>query len=195
MALPKTYRAFRRTDGELPRNVRLSEETLPETLNANDVLIKIHAVSLNYRDVAMLHGKYHVPVQDRGIAASDCAAEVVAFGSAVQDFTPGDRVSPIFNLSSITGVEDEASVALGGDAAGVLREYAVFDAKDLVRLPEYLSWEEVSIATPPWETGRLTGTAGCHTCVRRGDRLVGTQLARIPEDQPQRTPPRQAFLQ
>ncbi|PPJ56256.1 hypothetical protein CBER1_06355 [Cercospora berteroae] len=144
MALPTTYRAFRRTEGDLPHTVKLSEEKLPQTIEPHDVLIKFHAVSLNYRDVAMLNGKYPVEVEDRGIPASDCAAEVVAVGSDVTNFKKGDHVAPIFNLSSLTGHEDDGGKALGGDVPGVLREYAVFDESVLVHLPSHLSWEEAS---------------------------------------------------
>lgn len=144
MALPTTYRAFRRTEGDLPHTIQLSEETLPQNIEPHDVLIKIHAVSLNYRDVAMLNGKYPVEVEVRGIPASDCAAEVVAVGSDVTNFKKGDHVAPIFNLSVLTGHEDDAMQALGGDVPGVLREYAVFDESVLVHLPPHLSWEEVS---------------------------------------------------
>ncbi|KAK5173658.1 uncharacterized protein LTR77_002339 [Saxophila tyrrhenica] len=147
MPLPTEYRAYRRTHGDLPRTIELSKETLPTELAAHEVLIKILAVSLNYRDVAMLDGKYPVEVQDRGIPASDCAAEVVAVGSGVKDFRQGDYVTPIFNLTELTGLEDERMQALGGDVPGVLREYAVFGREVLVKLPKALSAEEASTLT------------------------------------------------
>nr|POE87430.1 zinc-type alcohol dehydrogenase-like protein [Quercus suber] len=118
MALPKEYRAYRRTIGDLPNTIELSTEKLPDKLGANDVVIKIRAVSLNYRDPAMLHGTYPAPFGDRGIPVSDCAAEVVATGPAVKDFTIGDRVAPIFNVSAITGIEDEPMQGLGGEVPG-----------------------------------------------------------------------------
>jgi NADPH:quinone reductase-like Zn-dependent oxidoreductase len=43
----------------------------------------------------------------------------------------------------LTGTEDESS-GLGGEAEGVLREYAVFNQNLLLHLPKHLSWEEVS---------------------------------------------------
>lgn len=144
MSTPTTYSAFRRATGEIPETIEPSIEKLPEQLGPNDVVIKIHAVSLNFRDVAMLHGLYPVTVEERGISCSDCAAEVVAIGSAVKDFAIGDHVSPIFDISNVTGYEDEPSQALGGEVPGVLREYAVFEDRLLVQLPKYLSWEEVS---------------------------------------------------
>jgi NADPH:quinone reductase-like Zn-dependent oxidoreductase len=143
MAIPETYKTYRRTTGATPISVVQSSETTPKTLGANDVLVKIHSVSLNFRDVAILNGLYPVPVLDKGIPGSDAAAEVVAVGSAVQKFKAGDHVSPNFFVNYLTGKEDEVLQGLGGDVEGVLSEYAVFAENLLVRLPDYLSWDEV----------------------------------------------------
>lgn len=145
MAIPKTYQAYRRTTGDIPRTIELSTESLPSSLGPKDVLIKIHAVSLNYRDVAMLHGRYPVPVEDHGISCSDCSAEIVATGSNVEEMKVGEKVAVIIDLGHITGREPEfLHQTLGGDVSGVLREYAVYDESALVKIPDYLSWEEVS---------------------------------------------------
>lgn len=145
MAIPDTYSAFRRSTGAFPRTIELSSETLPKDLGLKDVLLKIHAVSLNYRDVAMLQeGKYPAAAIESGIPASDAAGEVVAIGKDVKDFKVGDRVSPISDVGNITGREDTPPTGLGGDFHGVLREYGVFEERHLVKLPEHLTWEEVS---------------------------------------------------
>ncbi|KXG52849.1 Polyketide synthase, enoylreductase [Penicillium griseofulvum] len=146
MALPQTYKAFRHSSGNTPKTLEAATEELPSSLKPSEVLIRIHAVSLNYRDVAMMHGIYPVPVTERCIPTSDCAAEVVGLGSDVHDFQIGDRVAPIFDLSNIDGTEEEHSV-LGGDVNGVLREYAVFDRNVLFHLPKHLSWEEAACIT------------------------------------------------
>ena len=145
MPYPKTYRAWRRSAKPFPLKLVLSTETLPDTLGAKDVLIRIHAVSLNYRDAAMLEeGKYPVPVEDEGVSASDCAAEVVAVGFEVTKFTIGDHVTVTIDLLRLTGDDREMEqVALGGDGPGTLREFAIFEEKVLVRLPSHLSWVEV----------------------------------------------------
>ncbi|KAJ4123159.1 hypothetical protein NW768_009687 [Fusarium equiseti] len=146
MSIPEVYKAFRRTTGDLPRTISPSTEQLQE-LRAHDVLLKIHTVSLNFRDVAMIHGRYPVDVIERGIPCSDAAAEVAAIGSDVEDFVVGDRVSVIFDLNNLPGSDDEPSKALGGDIDGVLREYAVFEDKHIVHLPKHLSWEEAATIT------------------------------------------------
>lgn len=148
MAYPASYNAFRRAPGENSEKIVLSVEKTP-SLAPNDVLIKVRAVSLNYRDVGMLHGKYPVPVKDQGIPASDCAGEVVALGSAVQGLSIGDRVSPIFDLKYIEDVDPQNENAqLGGTIDGVLQQYAVFDKNVLVHVPHHLSWEEVRNSLP-----------------------------------------------
>jgi hypothetical protein len=153
MTYPQFYNAFRRSAGtgskESPLSLEQTQETLPkkEHLGANDVVIKIHSVSLNYRDIAMLVGGYPAPVMERGIPCSDCAAEVVATGSAVEKFQVGDRVAPHCNQGDIEPTDDAVSVAIGANAPGVLREYAVFQEKHLVHLPAHLPWDEVSYSS------------------------------------------------
>lgn len=102
------------------------------------------------RDVLMLRGLYPSHLVDGGIVASDCAAEVVAVGSAVTTFAVGDRVSPQMDIGSLqTGViEPTGHLGLGGETNGVLREYAVFEDKVLVRIPAQFSWDEVPLLLP-----------------------------------------------
>jgi NADPH:quinone reductase-like Zn-dependent oxidoreductase len=138
-----SYKAFRRSTATRKTLEPVTEQT--PSLKPTEVLIRIHAVSLNYRDVAMMDGKYPVEVLERGIPASDCAAEVAEIGSEVQGFKIGDHVTPIFDLNSLTGTE-EARKALGGDVDGVLRQFAVFDQDVLLHLPGHLSWEEVRLS-------------------------------------------------
>ncbi|RFU77884.1 hypothetical protein TARUN_4352 [Trichoderma arundinaceum] len=122
MAVSETYKVYHRTAGAAPLAVIQSTESIPKNLGANDVLIKIHSVSLNYRDAAMIQGTYPGPVLEKGIPASDAAAEVVAVGSAVQQLKAGDHVSPNFVVNFLTGDETEPLQALGGDIDGVLGE-------------------------------------------------------------------------
>jgi NADPH:quinone reductase-like Zn-dependent oxidoreductase len=144
MSYPETYSAFRRTAGVLPNTIEPSQEALPKELGPHDVVIKIRAVSLNYREIAMLIGTYPMPIKEKGIPCSDAAAEVVATGSAVKSFAVGDRVAPNINIGKYEDTDDGTSEGLGVNVDGVLREYAVCEEKHLVRLPAGMSWEEVS---------------------------------------------------
>ncbi|GAB7362833.1 hypothetical protein MBLNU230_g3136t1 [Neophaeotheca triangularis] len=144
MALPTKTKAFRRTkDG---KSIEAVEDSLPDSLQPSEVLIKIHAVSLNYRDVAMVEGTYPISVIERGVSCSDAAATVVAVGSSVSQYKEGDYVAPSFHVNLNTGREKLAAYndALGGDVDGVLREYAIYNQKCLTKLPEHLPYEEGS---------------------------------------------------
>jgi NADPH:quinone reductase-like Zn-dependent oxidoreductase len=146
MSYPETYSAFRRTTGDLPNTIELSKETLPKELGNHDVLIKIHAVSLNYRDVGILIGNYPSPTKKGGIPTSDAAGEVVAIGGHVNNFKVGDRVAPITGVGKYEGPDDVDAAPLGTAADGVLGEYAVLKHWHLVQLPKHLSYEEVRTA-------------------------------------------------
>lgn len=139
MSLPTSARVYRRTEDG--KDIELVTEDLPKELAPTQVLIRIHAVSLNFRDVAMLNDRYPAPADHRGIPCSDAGATVVAVGTSVKDFVAGDHVSPTFRWTT----EDGVMRALGGDFDGVLRDYAVFESDALVKNPEYLTPEEASL--------------------------------------------------
>ncbi|KAJ5126268.1 uncharacterized protein N7443_009312 [Penicillium atrosanguineum] len=140
-----TYKAYRRSTNPGFQTLISVTETIPP-LKPTEVLLRIHAVSLNYRDVAMMDGKYPIEVIPHGIPASDCAAEVIEIGPEVNQFKIGDHVAPIFDLNNLTATEDETRT-LGGDVDGVLRQCAVFEQDVLLPLPGYLSWEEAACIT------------------------------------------------
>jgi NADPH:quinone reductase-like Zn-dependent oxidoreductase len=139
MSLPTSARVYRRTEDG--KDIELSTEALPKELAPTQVLIQIHAVSLNFRDVAMLNNRYPAPTDPLGIPCSDAGATVIAVGSSVTDFVAGDHISPTFRWTT----EDGVMRALGGDFDGVLRDYAVFESEALVKNPEYLTHEEASL--------------------------------------------------
>jgi NADPH:quinone reductase-like Zn-dependent oxidoreductase len=130
---------------------------------AGEVLVKIHAVSLNYRDLRMVQGTYNPRLAKPRVPFSDGAGEVVETGGAVTRFKVGDRVCPIFMQGWVDGEVDfaKARTALGGDIDGVLREYAAFDEQGLVAVPEHLSYEEA--ATLP-----CAGVTAWHALVDSG---------------------------
>jgi len=109
------------------------------------VLVKMRAASLNYRDLMVLTGRYArgAPLPDL-VPLSDGAGEVADIGPEVTRVKPGDRVAGIFMQSWIGGdIEpDHAASSLGGAIHGVLAEYVLFDHQGLVQLPSHLSFEE-----------------------------------------------------
>ncbi|APH55874.1 Alcohol dehydrogenase [Granulibacter bethesdensis] len=111
------------------------------------VLVRLRAASLNYRDLLVARGQYPLsPVPPDLIPLSDGAGEVIETGEDVTRFQPGDRVAPCFFQSWHDGpiTERDGASALGGAIHGVLTEYAVFEQDGLVRIPDHLSWEEAA---------------------------------------------------
>ena len=138
--------AFRRTDDYTPGTpkVKLVTEPLPLPLSPTSVLIKVHAISLNYRDANIANGGNPWPVVPHGIPCNDAAGEVMAVGERVKALGLGDRVAPIVDTENITGRESTRSW-LAADEDGVLADYLVFDEGKLCKLPAYLDWVEASI--------------------------------------------------
>jgi len=111
---------------------------------SGQVAVDVKAVSLNFRDLAVVTGRYPRPVSGPTVIASDGAGEVVSVGEGVTTFKAGDRVAGSFFQNWITGpfAREYGNSALGGAIDGVLTEQRVFDQAGLVRLPEHLSYEE-----------------------------------------------------
>ncbi len=126
-------------------NLTLAERDEPQ-LKTNDVKVKFHAASLNYRDLMMVKGLYNPRLKTPLVPFSDGAGEVVEVGEAVTKFKTGDRVMPIFMQGWIDGAIDaqKARTALGGDLDGVLREFGAFDENGLVCIPDHFSYEEAA---------------------------------------------------
>ena len=123
--------------------LRLVDRPLPE-LNDHEVLVRVKAVSLNYRDLIVLRGQYdRNPVPGR-VPLSDGSGEVVSVGSAVVRFKVGDRVAGCFfqGWSSGRFKAQMHRTVLGGPIDGVLAEQVKFSEEGLVHLPRDYSFEE-----------------------------------------------------
>ena len=126
-----------------PEGLKLVDRAVPEP-DDHEVVVRIKAASLNYRDLVVLRGQYdRKPVQGR-VPLSDGAGEVVAVGAAVTKFKIGDRVAACFfqGWSSGQFKAEMHRTALGGQIDGVLAEQAKFHEEGLVHLPENYSFEE-----------------------------------------------------
>ncbi|GIU82210.1 MAG: NAD(P)-dependent alcohol dehydrogenase [Acidobacteria bacterium] len=126
-------------------NLALVDREIPKP-SANEVLVKFHAVSLNYRDLLMVTGRYNPNLKVPIVPCSDGAGEVVEVGKDVKRWKVGDRVMPIFMQGWIDGSIEykKARTALGGDLDGCLREFGVFHEEGLVGIPENFSYEEAA---------------------------------------------------
>ena len=110
---------------------------------AGQILVRMRAASLNYRDQLIVAGEYFGgPLTRNTIPLSDGAGEVVDLGPGVTRFKVGDRVAGTFFQRWVDGRPPGQLVALGSPADGVLAQYAVFDQNDAVTIPNSLSFEE-----------------------------------------------------
>jgi NADPH:quinone reductase-like Zn-dependent oxidoreductase len=113
----------------------------------NEVIVKFHAWSLNYRDLMFAKGMYNPKARLPAIPFSDGSGEVVAAGVDVKKWKVGDRVCPIFTQTWLDGslsIEKRRTTLGAGDFDGVLREYGAFDGNGLVEVPKHLSFEEAA---------------------------------------------------
>src|SRR4051812_43962782 len=83
-------------------NFALVERDEPQP-DSNEVVVKFHAASLNYRDLMFVKGTYNPRAKLPAIPFSDAAGEVVALGGNVTRWKVGDRVCPIFTQGWIEG--------------------------------------------------------------------------------------------
>jgi NADPH:quinone reductase-like Zn-dependent oxidoreductase len=114
---------------------------------ANEVAVRVRAVSLNRRDLMMVAGRYgRGGTEANSVPLSDGAGEVVAVGAGVTRFKVGDRVAGIFFEDWLDGAPTAAALATarGGNAGGMLSELVVTDAEGLVAIPAHLTYEEAA---------------------------------------------------
>jgi NADPH:quinone reductase-like Zn-dependent oxidoreductase len=126
-------------------NLVLAERPQPSP-GHGQILVKVRAVSVNYRDLLVVKGLYNPKLHLPLIPFSDGAGDVVAAGDGVSRVKVGDRVAAIFMQTWLSGelTESNARSALGGGIDGMLAEYVVLHEDGVVHIPEHLSYEEAA---------------------------------------------------
>jgi len=136
------------------------------------ILVKVKACSLNFRDLAIARGSYRMAVRENVIPLSDGAGEVVEIGPGVTKFKVGDQVAGNF-FQRWSGGEPAADVhksALGGGIDGMLADYAVLEEDGAVRTAPHLSLEEG--ATLPCAAVTVWNAMMEHAKLKAGDTLL-----------------------
>ncbi|VDB97449.1 unnamed protein product [Peniophora sp. CBMAI 1063] len=128
-----------------PTALKLHREPVP-TPGPGQYLVRIHAVSLNYRDISYANGTYPGSNLKAGLVlCADMAGEIIRAGENATKFQPGDRVTSLFDQSFLYGTADPTrSQVLGGPLDGCLQEHRVFNEITLLRAPDYLTYDELS---------------------------------------------------
>lgn len=161
---------------------------------AGEVLLRVKAVSLNYRDLLVVKGQYNPRMPLPRVPCSDAAGEVAAVGPGVDPAMIGRRVIGLFMPAWQGGALTEVAArsALGGAVDGVLAEEVVLPADGVVATPEHLSDEEAATlpcaaltawhalvsegAVKPGDTVLVQGTGGVSLFALQFARLAGAQV-------------------
>jgi NADPH:quinone reductase-like Zn-dependent oxidoreductase len=136
------------------------------------VLVKVKACSLNFRDFAIARGTYRMGVRDNLIPLSDGAGEVAEIGAAVTRVKVGDHIAGNF-FQRWPGGEPSAEShksALGGGIDGMLAEYVVLEEDGVVKIPAHLSLEEG--ATLPCAAVTVWHAMMEHAKLKAGDTVL-----------------------
>lgn len=173
--------------------LRLTERPQPEP-GRGEVLLKIRACSLNYRDLLVIKGVYNPKLNLPRVPCSDAVGEVVATGPDVGRVKVGQRVAGLFMPGWIEGDLNDAKgrTALGGSVDGLLAEYAVLSEESVVAVPDHLTDEEASTlpcaavtawnglvtagGVRPGDTVLVQGTGGVSLFALQFARLAGARV-------------------
>lgn len=112
-----------------------------------EVLVRMRAVSLNYRDLLMVQGIYTRAPKAAAITPfSDGCGVVEAVGPGVTRLAVGDRVATMFFQRWISGPPtlEKLSSSLGSPIPGAGRELAVFSQEGLSKVPDFLTDQQVA---------------------------------------------------
>ena len=170
-------------------NLKVVERATPHP-DTGEVLVRVRATSLNYRDLVTVKGG----AVTRGIRLplvplSDGAGEVVEVGRDAARFKPGDRVVASFFQSWLAGPPQSSFFrsALGGAINGTLSEYISLSENGLVRIPDYMTFEEAATlpcaAVTSWNAlvsmGRMTAGETVLVLGTGGVSIFALQFARM----------------
>lgn len=125
------------------------EEVPDPNVAPDEVLVRLAAASLNFRDLRMVAGQYDPRQPLPLIPCSDGAGVVEAVGSGVAGMAGveiGDRVAPCFAPYWQAGEPERELIrrTLGGPLPGTLAEKVAVPASGVVKIPDALSYEHAA---------------------------------------------------
>ena len=176
-------------------NLKLVEKEIPQP-GANQLLVKVGAVSLNYRDKAIVEKAYLPEIMNMPIIpVSDLAGEVISTGNRVTRFKAGDRVMSHLYGSWLADEKHNLKTGLsglGGPIDGGLGEYILLNEEAAVATPSSLSDQEAATlpiaALTAWnaltihgnlqagETVLIQGTGGVSLFAMKIAKILGAKV-------------------
>jgi NADPH:quinone reductase-like Zn-dependent oxidoreductase len=132
------------------------------TAVAGHVVIRVRASSFNYHDVFTVKGMPGIKVPMPVVIGLDMAGEIAEVGEGVSGWAKGDRVliNPI----------NQAKGLMGEMLDGGMAEYCLVDARQLIRLPEGVSFEQA--AALPVAYGTAHRMIVTHKTIKAGDNVL-----------------------
>ncbi len=185
-------RAWEIVSGDGVDALNLADRPMPEP-GPGQVAIKVHASSINYRDLTTIEDPISRGLPFPTVPNSDAAGEVTAIGAGVTKFQIGDKVMSCFFEDWAGGPISKAAMdsALGGARQGVLAEQVVLDAGGVISMPGHLSfteaatlpcagltaWHALTRPAPikPGETVLLLGTGGVSVFAQQFCNIMGAR--------------------
>lgn len=149
----------------------LVEQDVPKP-KPGQVLIRVRATSINYRDLMVVTGAFNPHLGFPFTPLSDGAGEVVAVGEGVTRVKVGERVAGVYAPRWLgqRGTAEVMGDTLAFPRPGLLSEYALLDAEGTVSLPDWLSFEEA--ATLPIAGVTAWSALFADASIRPGDTIV-----------------------
>lgn len=139
---------------------------------AGEVLVKMHAASINYHDLATIMGMANPRLALPVVPLSDGAGEIVAVGEGVTEFKVGDKVASLFFQGWAGGEPTRARLSrvTGETEQGVLQEYWCAKTDAIIKTPDYLNYQEAAslpcAALTAWRAVVVEGK------VKAGDKVL-----------------------
>ena len=129
-------------------NLKITEQSLPQP-TAEQVLVKVEAVSLNYVDLLVIKGLLNPDISLPYIPITDGAGVIESVGDKVTAFKPGDKVVTTFIPDWIdrepTALKTDYQTRQGlGHLSGQLCQYKCFSENQLIHTPSNLTTVEAS---------------------------------------------------
>lgn len=118
---------------------------------AGEVLISVHATSVNFPDILMCQGKYQFKPDPPFVPGIDVAGIIVSLGAGVEGFAIGDEV-------------------VGGARLGGFAQFAVLTASGLQKKPANLSWEQAAAYPAAYLTAYVALV--CRAKLQAGETLL-----------------------
>lgn len=119
-------------------NPQLVDVDVPQ-IAEDEVLIAARSVGICHSDIDLLEGRYIIPFSYPIIPGHEWSGEVVAVGSKVAGFVPGDRV-----VGECVIGDDH----FGFSISGALAEFFVVKPSWLHKLPDSVSWTNGALVEP-----------------------------------------------